>query len=95
MKLWPGILGRSLACVVLAASGCRPADPLSTNPEVAVRQVRALTPKGTSENAAKKAFTARGFVVSRLSSDEALNHLVIATYSNATNMWQVGMIIID
>ena len=87
--------GLVLGCALLSAVGCAPADPLAPDPQVAARQVEKLIPRGMSENRAKRLLTDRGFTLSRLSSDHASNHLIIATCTRNNRMWQVGLVIVD
>lgn len=95
MKRLRNVTGLLLVGLGLLTAGCAPEGPLSTDPAVATRQVNYLVPHGTSETRATKALGDRGFAVSRLSSDHAANHLVIATCTRGDRMWQVGLIMID
>jgi hypothetical protein len=79
----------------LLAAGCLREGPLSADPAVATRQVSELVPRGTSETRATRVLGDRGFTVSRLSSDQAPNHLIIASCTRDDRMWQVGLIVID
>jgi len=96
MKHRRKVTGFLLGAACLLAAACGPAaGPLSADPAVAMRQVGELVPRGTSETRASKALGDRGFTVSRLSSDRAANHLVIATCTRGDRMWQVGLIVVD
>lgn len=95
MKCRRGFLGLLLGAVCLWSAGCAPDGPLSADPAVAKRQVSKLVPHGTSETRATKVLGERGFAVSRLSSDQAANHLIVATCTRGDRMWQVGLIVID
>jgi hypothetical protein len=83
----PGIVG--------GTAGCSRAGPLSPDQKVATRQMTELVPRGTTEARARRALRDRGFALSRLSSDHATNHLIIATYTKGDLAWQVGLIIVD
>lgn len=80
---------------MLSPAGCALADPLAPDPHVATRQVEKLIPRGMTEVRAKRLLSDRGFTLSRLSSDRATNHLIIATCARGDHMWQVGLIVID
>ncbi|MBL9211654.1 MAG: hypothetical protein JNL92_14375 [Opitutaceae bacterium] len=95
MKPRHGVLGLLLGGLCLLTAACSMEGPLSADPAVATRQVNQLVPRGSSETRATKALGDRGFALSRLSSDRAANHLVIATCTRGDRMWQVGLIVID
>ena len=95
MKGRNGVIGLLLGGMCLLSAGCAPEGPLSPDPAVATRQVNPLVPRGTSETRATKALGDRGFAVSRLSSDHAPSHLIIASCTRGDRMWQVGLIVID
>lgn len=80
---------------VVFASGCSRDRSLSPDQKVATRQMGELIPRGTTEVRARRVLGDRGFTLSRLSSDHATNHLLIATLTKGDLMWQVGLIIID
>lgn len=81
--------------IVVSTAGCRRAGPLSPDQKIAAGQVAKLVPPGTTEARARRVLGDRGFTLSRLSSDHATNHLLIATCTREDHMWQVGLIIID
>lgn len=89
------LAGLVLPGIVLLAAGCNRAGPLSRDQDVAARQVAKLVPHGIPEARARRVLGDRGFTLSRLSSDHATNHLLIATYTKGDLMWQVGLIIVD
>jgi hypothetical protein len=91
--LW--LAGWVLLVSVVFASGCSRPGPLSPDQKVATRQVGELIPRGTTEARARRVLGDRGFTLSRLSSDHATNHLLIATLTKRDLMWQVGLIVID
>jgi len=81
--------------IAVFAAGCSRAGPFSPDQKVAARQVAELVPRGTTEARARRVLSDRGFTLSRLSSDHASNHLLIATCTKRDLMWQVGLIVID
>jgi len=95
MKRLRNVAGLLRGGLALLAVGCAQEGPLSADPAVAARQVHELVPRGTSEMRATRALGDRGFAVSRLSSDQAANHLIIASCTRGDRMWQVGLIMID
>ena len=95
MKRLRNVTGLLLGGLGLLTAGCAQDGPLSADPAVATRQVRELVPRGTAETRATRTLGDRGFAVSRLSSDHAANHLIIASCTRGDRMWQVGLIVID
>lgn len=95
MKKRLSCAGLVLGWVLLSPAGCAPADPFAPDPHVAARQVEKLIPRGMTDVQAKSRLSDRGFTLSRLSSDHATNHLIIATCTRGDHMWQVGLIVID
>lgn len=91
----PCLVGLMLHVVVLFTAGCGRAGPLSPDQKVAARQMEQLIPRGTTEARARRVLGDRGFTLSRLSTDHATNHLLIATSTKGDLMWQVGLIIVD
>lgn len=89
------LAGLTLHVIVLLTAGCSPPGPLSSDQNIAARQVEKLVPRGTTEARARRALSERGFTLSRLSSDHATNHLIIATYAKGDFWWQVGLIMVD
>jgi hypothetical protein len=89
------LAGLMLHVIVLFTTGCGRTTPLSPDQKVAAREVAKLVPPGTTEARARRVLGDRGFTLSRLSTDHATNHLIIATYTKGDLMWQVGLIIVD
>jgi hypothetical protein len=103
---FPGVLLQSearrqtlrllLTCGALLVVSCaREKEPLSADSAIATRQANALLPKGTPEARATKTLQARGFHVSRLNADHAVNHLLVGTCTQQKHTWLVGVVIID
>jgi len=80
---------------LLSASCARQGPPLSANPTIATRQANKLLPKGTLEARATTVLQARGFHVSRLNSDTAVNHLLVGTCTHENHTWLVGVVIVN
>ena len=85
------LLGLALLC----ASACTRVEPLSRDQRIATRQIAEAIPKGASEGRATKTLTDRGFTLSRLSSEQGANHLVVATFTTKDTMWQVGLVLVE
>ncbi len=77
------------------AGGCARPGPFSEDPAVAARQVEKVLPRGLSEKRAREALSLRGFTLSRLSTDRAANHLLVATSVHEERMWQVGVVMVN
>ena len=84
-----------LVCGTLGLSGCTSQDPLSSDSKIAARQVTVLFPKGTSEARAKRIFHDKGFTLSRLDSQPAMDHLLVGTCSRGKYTWLVGVVIVE
>lgn len=89
------LAGLMLPGIVVGTAGCRRSGPLAPDQKVAAGQVAKLISPGTTEVRARRVLGDRGFTLSRLSSDHATNHLLVATCTREDLMWQVGLIIID
>jgi hypothetical protein len=85
----------AIAWLTLWLGACARETTLSADPAIATRQVNQLIPRGTSESRAMKVLSARGFQLSRPSTDQALNHLIIGSYARDDWYWQVGVVIVD
>lgn len=83
------------AGAVLLLVACAKEGPFSTDQTIATRQMNELIPKGTSESRAMKSLSARGFQLSRPSTDQAPNHLIIGSCAKDDFFWQVGLVIVD
>src|SRR5688572_15652220 len=83
-----------LAGGALLFASCARQGPLSINPTIATRQASELLPKGTTEARATTILRARGFHVSRLHDDIAVNHLLVGTCTHENHTWLVGVVII-
>ena len=84
-----------LACGTLLFGGCARDSPLSLDSKIATRQANLLLPKGTPEARATRILQAKGFRVSRLNADTAVNHLLVGTCTKQKHTWIVGVVIID
>jgi hypothetical protein len=51
--------------------------------------------KGMPENEASRILQRKGFQLSRLQSDPAANHLLVATCSRRQHTWLVGLVIVE
>ena len=89
----------SLVGLVLLVGGtvvaCQPRAPFSTETSTATQQVQRLIPNGTTEARAQASLRARGFTFSRLASDQAVNHLLVATCTQNEVTWQIGFVVIN
>jgi hypothetical protein len=90
----PGLVVLLLTAVVVGYVGCARKGPLSHDLSIATRQINQLLPAGTSEARARKALTDRGFHLSRLNAEAGPNYLLVATYSQEQEVWQVGVVMV-
>lgn len=90
-----GALFGCALCALFWAPACAPVEPLSRDSLVATRQIAEAIPKGAAEGRATKTLTDRGFTLSRLSSEQGANHLVVATFTTKDTMWQVGLVFVE
>jgi hypothetical protein len=88
------ILRLLLAGGALVFASCGRQAPLSVNATIATREVNSFLPKGTLEARATVILHARGFHVSRLHTDNAVNHLLVGSCTNEHHTWLVGVVII-
>ena len=84
-----------LAGAVVFLVACARQGPFSADQSMATREVNELIPKGTSEAQAMKRLSARGFQLSRHSTDQAPNHLIVGSCAKDDFFWQVGLVVID
>jgi hypothetical protein len=85
----------ALVCGALLWNGCAREAPFSADTETATRQANKLLPKGTSEAHATALLKEKGFQLSRLSSEAAADHLLVATHTAQNKTWLVGVIIVN
>lgn len=83
-----------LAAVAVGLTGCARKGPLSHDLRIATRQINQLLPHGTSEARARKALADRGFHLSRLNAEAGPNYLLVASYYQDNEVWQVGVVIV-
>lgn len=83
-----------LAAVAVGLTGCARRGPLSHDLRIATRQINQLLPQGTSEARARKALADRGFHLSRLSAETGPNYLLVASYYQDNEVWQVSVVIV-
>jgi hypothetical protein len=78
----------SALLLVAVLCGCaRTNDPLSSDPNTALRQAHELLPMGTSETGAEEILKRNGLKVSRPHSER--NDLFIGTYTRERKTWEI------